>query len=158
MFDRVFDGLEMFADFLEENAAIHTEVIDLLAEGSSHVLHDKAFKIYGDDSKLADLAPSTQAERERLGYDPNLPLYRDGELLRAHLERGSEGNLAGIGSAEPVQAYHEFGYINARTGNAVPPRPVMHEAMIESAPDIEALLHQAMGVMLGLSPRLTLKP
>jgi len=156
--ERFFDGLESFMDFLEERALLHEEVIDLIAEGSSHVLYDKAFKIYGDDTKLAPLAQATQDDRAQRGYDPNLPLYRDGELLRDHLERGNEGNLAGIGSEEPVQADHEYGYINAKTGGPVPPRPVMHQAMVESAPDIEAILEDGISSILGLTPFLTLKP
>lgn len=156
--DRFFDGLGKLAAFFEENAAIETTIVETMAAMSSHVLHDKAFHIYGDDTKLAPLAQATQDERSQRGYDPNLPLYRDGALLRDHLERGNEGPLAGIGSEEPVQAYHEFGYVNARTGEAVPARPVIHQAMVESAPDIEAILERGLGMMLGLSPQLILKP
>jgi phage gpG-like protein len=154
---RYFEGLREFSEFLERGAALHEELIDAAVGLSAEILYKKAYADFGDSTKLADLAPATQDEREALGYARNEPLLRDGTLLRDSLESGHDGNLAGIGSAEPILAYHEYGYVNARTGSPVPPRPVLKIAMQESEEEIAAVLEDTIGATLGLAPTLRLQ-
>jgi phage gpG-like protein len=153
---KYFEGLGQFADFLEERAALHDEAIHVAAGASALTIFRKAQSIFGDASKLEELAPATQDERTRLGYSANEPLLRDGSLLKDRLEHGHEGMFAGVGSEEPVMAYHEYGYLNARTGNAVPPRPVLRIAMEESGPSVLAILEAVLGRSLSGSALTTL--
>lgn len=152
---RYFAGLERFASFCLESAELQSTMLKATAGLSSVVMQRKAKSIFGDPSRLASLAQATQDERVRLGYAANEPLLRDGELLRdsveAAAEAGVEEAVAGIGSKEPVMSYHEYGYVNARTGNPVPPRPVFKIAMVEAAPEIAEILQRAIRVSLGLS-------
>lgn len=147
--DKHFGSLEQFARFIENIALKQQGVATIAADVAAHALHKNALKIYGDSTKLAPLAQATQDDRVAKGYSPNDPLLRTGELLKDSLEMGHEGPVAGIGSAEPVHMYHEYGYVNARTGRAVPPRPVFREAMVESAPEIGEILQQVVGASLG---------
>lgn len=147
---RYLNGLGALARALEEAAVVHQTALGVLAEGAAEVMHHKAHNIFGDNTKLRDLEPSTQDERDRLGYSRNDPLYRDGTMLQASVEKaaaadGLGGAIAGIGSGEKVLAYHEFGY-TMRTGRFVAPRPVFKISMSESAPEIEALVEEAVNV------------
>lgn len=146
--ERFFDGLGEFAEFLERRAIEHVELVELTAALSAEIMLKKARAIFGDATKLAELAPSTQAERLAKGYSANEPLLRTGELLRDSVESGHEGMLSGIGSKEQVMFYHELGY-KARDGSAVPPRPVLKEAGEESVPEIVELVKQTIGMTLG---------
>ena len=148
---RYLNGLGALARALEEAAVVHQTALGVLAEGAAEVMHHKAHNIFGDNTKLRDLEQSTQDERDRLGYSRNDPLYRDGTMLQASVEKaatadGLGGALAGIGSAEKVLAYHEFGYHNVRAGRFVAPRPVFKISMAESAPEIETLIEEAVNV------------
>jgi hypothetical protein len=145
---RVFDGLGHFAEALEQMAGIHIAAVEATAEASSHVLQKNVVDTFGDSSKLADLAQATQDERVRLGYSANDPLLRTGELLRDSVERVHVGLEVAVGSNEPVMLYHEFGYVNARTGTSVPPRPAFKIGMEESAPEIGEMVEKAIAVTL----------
>lgn len=132
--------------------------VEAVAKEAASEMYDNAHRLYGDATMLAPLAKATQDDRVSKGYTPNNPLLRDGTLLRDSLEKDSniEG-LAGIGSAEPVQKYQEHGYINARTGRAVPPRPVLRLALSTSLPAIRELVDGAIAFILGQSKK-KLKP
>jgi hypothetical protein len=156
--ERFFEGLGAFADYLEERASLEEEMLETLAGAASVELYKKAYDMYGDVDKLAPLAESTQEERERLGFTPNDPLLRDGTRLRKNLERFHEGNISGIGSADPVQLYHEEGYTTQPFGNknaapvAVPPRPIMKQSLNEAKPEIDKLLEEGAGALFGFTP------
>lgn len=154
MIQRTFEGLGELAEFLESSVAIHEEAIAAVAAGSAAVLHDRAVKTFGDKSKLAPLAQSTQDERAALGYTPDEPLLRDGKLLRDSVEQAHSPTMAAIGSSEPIMAYHEYGYVNARTGTSVPPRPVFKITLIESVAQIEEMIGEAVELTLGGENRL----
>lgn len=83
------------------------------------------------------LAESTQQERERLGYTPNDPLLRSGEL-RDSVGREVRHMEAVIGSRSPVMFYQELGTPR------IPPRPVLGPALIRSE---EAIKHALAGVL-----------
>lgn len=146
---RFLHGLNELAIALEEAAVIEIEARHAIAGAASVILHDKVLETFGDATKLATLAPATQEDRLQQGYSPNDPLYRDGTLLRDAVEREHEGATAGVGSAEPIQRDHEFGYINARTGNPVPPRPVFKIAMQESREKVLAIVGAAFPAIFG---------
>lgn len=148
---RFFGSLESFARFLAERAAEMPLGMVEVTAGSANVLERRAKAIFGDNTKLADLAESTQDERVRLGYAANEPLKRDGTLLRDTVEKFSDLEVAGIGSYEEIQAFHEFGYLNWRTGNPVPPRPVFRIALEESLPEIAALVERSVMTSFGFS-------
>ena len=148
------EGLEHFAGFLEKRASAFELPFFAATEAISFALEEKVLEVFGDNTKLADLAPATQAEREALGYEANEPLFRDGALLKDHIEREAQGLVAGVGSAEPVQLYHEMGYINARTGNPVPPRPVFEIGLKDSEVAVTEILGAATQVALGDNPML----
>jgi phage gpG-like protein len=160
MIHREFEGLAQFGEFLEKQVVLQETAVAAVSEVSAHVLHETAVKTFGDGQKLAPLAQATQDERTALGYSPNDPLLRDGKLLRDSIEKAHTHDIAAIGSAQKIMYYHEFGYVNSRTGKSVPPRPVFKIAMIESAPKIQAVLEEAMGAALGgsVTRAIELKP
>jgi phage gpG-like protein len=98
------------------------------------VLERNVRGIYGKRKYLKPLAMATQADRVRKGYTPNDPLLRDGRLLRDNVQAYTDEGVTtsgdidkikiGVGTHEIINAYHEHGYVNARTGRPVPPRPV----------------------------------
>jgi hypothetical protein len=98
---------------------------------------------YGDASKLQDLAESTQAERVRLGYTPNDPLVRTGELLRDSIKIEYDSLGFRVGSEEPVAEYQEFG--TAR----IPPRPAIAIGSAAALPEVEAIAGATMKAMTG---------
>lgn len=146
--------MNSFARFLEERVAVMVPV-QLMATGEvARVLERKVKGTFGSHV-MADLSKATQEERERLGFTPNDPLLRDGELLRNSVESEFGPDFAAVGTAEEIQAYHEFGYVNARTGKAVPPRPVFKIAMEEAGPQVMAIMEEAVGVQLGFRASLS---
>lgn len=150
MLERHFRGLEQFAKFLERQAVESVAATEAAAVAVTDVLYENAHKTFGDVSKLESLAPATQEERARLGYSENEPLLRDGSLLRDNVEKEHGPVTGGIGSAEMVQLYHELGYVNARTGTSVPPRPVFKIALDESEPVVLELQQEIAAVTFGL--------
>lgn len=146
-----FEGahaLGHFAHFLERQA----ERIEVAEEQAGHVisevLYEKAEHIFGDNQKLAHLAQATQDERMAKGYTPDDPLFRDGSLLKSKVERMHALGVGAIGTPEKVQLYHEYGYVNARTGRAVPPRPVFRRALEESTGAVLAVAEMLAGAGL----------
>lgn len=137
-------SLESFGKFLEAQAMRHPEVLGMATKGSAGILYRNAYGTFGNSSKLEDLAPSTQDERERLGFTPNDPLLRNGELLRASLEEHHDIMFAAIGSAEPVMLYHEFG------NGHFPPRPVFKIALEDSMLEVVDVMNMAFQTALGV--------
>ena len=148
MVERDFKTVAEFATFLGRRAGEHKIPLELAAREASIILERRVKKIYGDNTKLAHLAPATVQERIDLGYSPDDPLLRTGELLRDKVERFHSGMTAAVGTHEIINAYHEFGYVNARTGTSVPPRPVFKIALEEMEEDVEILLQAAAGRLL----------
>ncbi len=135
MADKMFRGLEQFSTFLERGVVLQIAALAVTAEAASVLMEEKIKAVYGDETKLAPLAPATQEERANLGYSTDEPLLRTGELLRDSVHHEAAGPLAVAGSDEPIAAYQEYGFYNHRTGNMVPPRPAfkigLEEAMSE---------------------------
>jgi hypothetical protein len=152
MIERTFFGMERFTHFLER-LAVTTEIpMEIAAAESARVLQHNIKKVYGDNTKLAHLAPFTQEERVSLGYTPDDPLLRTGELLRDNVERFSAPGVAAAGSPEVINAYHEVGYTHNWTGNRVPPRPVFKIGLQDSELEVIEIVEAACGAILGFGP------
>jgi hypothetical protein len=141
--ERYFGGLDRFSNFLERQAVEHEASVLAAADVSVHVLHRKIEKVFGDNTKLQDLAPATQTERLRLGYSENDPLVRKGDLRDSYKE-AREGLTVGVGSSDPVAGYQEFGTAT------IPARPTVEIGLHESADEILAIVEAAAGAALGM--------
>ena len=86
-------------------------------------------------SALLDLAPSTQAERVRLGYTPNDPLVRRGDL-RDSIESAAVGPVAVAGTNNPIAEYQEFGT------STIPPRPAFAMGLQETTFEAVEIAHE----------------
>jgi phage gpG-like protein len=88
---------------------------------------------HGEFPAWAPLADSTEEEKARLGYPPDAPLLREGDLKNSfsHEVRGLE---AVVGSTDPVMVYHEFGT------SRMPPRPALGPALYKNREAIQKLL------------------
>lgn len=80
-----------------------------------------------------ELAESTQRERERLGFSPDEPLLRKGDL-RDSIEREVHNLQAVIGSKSDIAAYQEFGT------DKIPARPFMGPAAFLNQDKIAKIL------------------
>ena len=149
MAERTFFGLASFAKFLDVRTVEAALASLELAEAASFVLARNIMDMHGSN-ELQDLAPATQTERVRLGYEPNEPLFRDGSLLRDNVERHAFPGIAAVGSAEPVAAYQEFG-----TDRGIPPRPAFLIGLMKSEPEVVALQNEAIAAMAGFRGPLT---
>lgn len=91
----------------------------------------------GPFPEWAQLADATQDERERLGFTPNDPLLRTGEL-KDSIGHKVEALEAVIGSTSEIMPFHEFGTAK------MPPRPVLGPAAFTSKKKIESVLGAAL--------------
>lgn len=78
------------------------------------------------------LAPATQAERARLGYAPNEPLLRTGDL-RDSITHHMDGDTGFVGSTSEIAPHHEFGT------SRIPPRSFLGGAAAAKEEEIHAL-------------------
>ena len=152
--NRKFLGLKSFATFLGERAEIMVPTGQLALVSIATALKSSTRSSYGDQS-LPDLSEATQADRVAKGYSPNQPLYRDGALLRDSVEEMVGPGFAAVGSSQPVAVYQEFGFVNARTGKAVPPRPAFRLGFEKAAARIMAIAEDLIGVALGFRASLS---
>ena len=98
----------------------------------------------GPFPKWQQLAAETQAERARLGYAPNDPLLREGDLARS-IEFTIKGNTGYVGSNDPVAEYQELG--TAR----IPARPFLGPALFVNEFRIHKLFYKAVFKAMKLS-------
>jgi HK97 gp10 family phage protein len=96
----------------------------------------------GEFPAWAQLAESTEREKERLGYNRNEPLLRTGDL-RDSIQHEVEGFEAVIGSKSQVMVYHEFGTVK------MPARPVIGPAAYRNKEKIKRILGEA--AVIGLT-------
>jgi phage gpG-like protein len=150
---KYIQGLDGLTRTLERVAIESPVAINAATGFATRVLYRRITGVFGDQSKLAELSPYTQEERSELGYTPNDPLLRDGSMLRDSLETEHLANVGRVGSAEPILAYHENGYLNARTGTSVPPRPVFQIGLKESKVEIVTAFEDALAFLFGDRPK-----
>ncbi len=87
----------------------------------------------GPFDEWPDLADSTQQERVRLGFNPDDPLLRTGEL-RDSIEHRTAELETSIGSDSDIMVWQEFGT------ERIPPRPVLGPAAERNTEFIQAEL------------------
>lgn len=147
---RVFGSIGQFAEFLETRREVMIPIGKLAIRQATDVLAKKTKAQFGSHA-LAELSEATQADRIAKGFTPNDPLKRDGSMLRDSVEEEAGEGYAAVGSPEPVAGYQEFGYLNARTGRPVPPRPAFKMGLEESAAPIMAIIEAMVGATLGMT-------
>lgn len=95
--------------------------------------------VYGNATVLEELAPSTQAERERLGFTPNDPLLRSGDLRAnesfAYAGLGNGEAVAGAGNTDPKSTWLEHG----NASRNLPPRPAHLIGLEATIPFVKTL-------------------
>lgn len=138
-----FKSLKEFAEHLNKTRAIEEahKIAALTAIGE--YTKDKAkgkFGVYQEESggfpAWQQLAESTQAERERLGFEPNNPLYRTGDLMES-IDFKVTPNQVQVGSDSEIMIWQEEG---TNGPHPIPPRPVLGPAMYESIDKIKYVL------------------
>jgi hypothetical protein len=142
-----------FAVMMERNAARSVEEIEggvLTIAGS---VATAAKDLIGrENPEWPALAPSTVAEKSRLGYVGRIsatdPLYRTG-TLRESIEGVAEGFTATVATPDKIGLWQEMGTI--RPSGSIPPRPFLGLAMSRVYPVAERIFGD-MGVSL-TSPR-----
>ena len=124
-------SFKQFANMLQRSAA----GCRLEAEGAVVVVTGavaaEAKRLIGHENpEWAPLAPSTIAEKSRLGFTGRIsatdPLYRTGEM-RESIEGVAEGLVGVVGSSDKVALWQEMGTL--RPTGSIPPRPFLGLAM-----------------------------
>lgn len=133
-----FNSFGAFATHLAKLAATGPEVTHHMVKAGAEEIAKTAqgeigfyqtdIEPYPDWALLAD---STEAEKARLGYEPDAPLLRTGEMKKS-IRADAERNEAVVGSNDEILKYHEFGT------DRMPPRPVLGPAAHYSSPRILA--------------------
>ncbi len=100
----------------------------------------------GPFASWAPLTDETMAEREHLGFTPNDPLLRTGDL-RNSIQRETSDWEGVVGSTSEIMPYHEFGTTK------IPPRPVFGPAIYRKAEEIAQLIGSfAVSGLVGYQP------
>lgn len=130
----VFDGLRSFAAFMARSVA-YERVADTAARGAVAEMATAFVKarIGHPDLLPPPLAPSTQAEREHLGYAPDETLLRTGELRDSYKWAHVSLRKTQIGSELPRALWHEFGVEDAGRNHAtrIPGRAPLARTMTD---------------------------
>lgn len=137
-----FDGFGAFAVHLARLAAIGHEVAHHATEKAAEEIEvtakaeiGKYQEAMGPFPAWAPLAESTEREKRRLGYPPDSPLLRTGEM-RDSIQHQTSGLEAAIGSTDKKMVYHELGT------SKMPPRPVLGLAAYESKKRVQVLMSE----------------
>jgi phage gpG-like protein len=150
-----FSSLLQFSEHLMKAATVEILAISKGLEVSAKAIQAEAKNeighlqsAVGPFPEWEELADSTKAEKERLGYVFNKdynPLLRTGELIRDSIEYevNMESLEAIIGSKEPVAAFQEFGT------DRIPPRPFIGRAAFILGPKIAKIFGDA--TMIGIA-------
>ena len=147
---RSFDSFGAFADHLvvvagSEKIALHeglkkaAELIEATARAEIGVYHDAVGTTQGDIGVFpawAQLADSTERQKEAMGYPLDSPLLASGEM-RDSFSHKVTGLNAVIGSDDPVAVFHETGTEN------MPPRPVFGPAAVRNEDKVLRILTEA---------------
>jgi phage gpG-like protein len=150
-----FASIAEFVEFLSRRPAAVEEARKVGMEAAGKMLVQTAQDMIGEEIPgWADLAPSTVAEKTRLGYVGRVsatdPLLRTGGL-RASISYEVEGNKLVLGSDDPVALFQEFGT------SRIPPRPFIGDTMHVFHPEAaEIIANFELGAATGL--RGPLKP
>lgn len=151
---REFDIRHALAEMLKIGVAIEHETHKALTRAAELVEHEAKAEIghyqdaAGPLAEWAQLAPSTIAEKEALGYaPPDNPLLREGDLRdsighKVETHFNLSGGEAAIGSDSDIAVYQELG-----TGH-IPPRSFLGGAAVREEEKVVEILGG--GVVSGL--------
>lgn len=135
-----FRSPKAFAAHLVKLAAVGPAVVHHATELAAHEIEGTARGMIGhyQDAigpypKWEELADSTEAEKARLGYEPDAPLLRSGEMQES-IQHQAVGGEAAIGSNDPKMVWHELGT------ESVPPRPVLGPSAMHSRERVEGMI------------------
>jgi phage gpG-like protein len=109
-----------------QNREALKEVAKLVDKGAKEVIGTY-------DYGWPQLAQSTQKQREYLGFEPNEPLLRTGEM-RDTIQHCSDHREARIGSNSDIAVYQEMGT------SKIPPRSFLKETMVRKMPEIKKII------------------
>ena len=107
---------------------------------SGHIIEEKAKELighYNDFPEWPQLADSTKKERERLGWPPNDPLLRSGDLRESIGHETISDNIETVGSTSDIMIYQEFGT------KTIPPRPVIGPASVLAGEEVTKIIGKA---------------
>ena len=126
----------------------HAEHVGL--EAAATLVETEAKALIGQEGPFLQLAPSTVAEKRRLGYGGQVsatdPLLREG-TLRDSISHMVEGRMAVVGSDDPVAIYQETGT------STIPPRPFLAGAAFRQGEAAANEIGRAVGnAVAGLPP------
>jgi hypothetical protein len=138
--------MKTLSSFQELALLLTAATVGTLAESETMLL--RAGKVIQKDAKRrigqyqpetgpfpewADLASSTEDEKNRLGYPLEAPLLREG-TLRDSIEVEAYPHVVVIGTKMDVGAYQEFGT------EKIPPRPYLGPAAYSKAPKVASAI------------------
>lgn len=139
-----FKGFGSFATHLKLMALEASEVTHHMADRAAEEIQKTAqgeIGFYQDQigpyAAWEQLADSTEAEKARLGFEPDAPLLRTGGM-RKSINRTVIGNDATVGSNDPTMIYHELGTTK------MAPRAVLGPAAIHSKGRVKLIIGSTM--------------
>jgi hypothetical protein len=149
MIVRYIDGMASLSRNFMRLAVEEPIIVDAAMGVVAEIVKKNVKALYGDASRLEALADSTQAHRVQMGYSANDPLLLDGTLLRDQVYSTHIGSVAEVGTPEIINAYHELGYVDAKGGVSVPPRPVFKYGVADSEKEIGVLFEGVGEIVFG---------
>jgi hypothetical protein len=143
-----FDSFGGMAVHLLGVAASQVELNQKLLERAAVIIEKRAKEKIGEYQQQsgpfmewADLAESTERDREAKGYPDDEPLLRTGEM-RDSIEHKVIGMEAHVGSDSDIAVYQELGT------EKIPPRSFLGGAAFEKAQNIEKLVGENVALSL----------
>lgn len=140
---REFGSLGSFGLYLMEAAAAEAVMLERGLKACAERIEKTAKEELGEYQpatgpfpEWAQLADATMAQRESMGYTPNDPLLRSGEL-RDSIGHEVSGLEAEIGSTSDIAVYQELGT------ETIPPRPFLGPAAVRNKKFIQRALGEA---------------
>lgn len=134
-------NLSEFVSKLERIADLEIpEAKRVVLSVSGQIIAEKAKELighYNDFPEWSQLADSTKKERERLGWSPNDPLLRSGDLRESIGHETVSDNIETVGSTSEIMIYQEFGT------KTIPPRPVIGPASVLSGEEATKIVGKA---------------
>lgn len=159
---RSFTDLGVFGAYLQAKVAeVHHAQQMGLHDAGDIIEHEAKARIgtyqgaTGPFPAWAELADYTKAERERLGFTPNDPLLRTGEMRDSIGLTLTEDKVV-VGSDSPIAADQEMGTPGAR--RPIPPRPFLGPAAFAKGHEAVDAIAQAVGRSIAGLPYKRVKP
>jgi hypothetical protein len=122
------------------------------AEATAKNTVNRIKRVFGDLDQLAPLAESTQAERESLGFTPNDPLLRTGQLrdsITSKIGEVGNGIRVEVGTTDPKMLFLELGTVH------MPSRPAIQLGVIDAdRSNFQIMIDASKAMVTGVPPTL----